>query len=54
VNERGYPEINGDAVTKGKWELGEPHFITQGLPLDLLPKEIRADRSINTKHRELS
>ena len=38
VNERGYPEINDDAVTKGKWELGEPHFITQGLPLDLLPE----------------
>jgi Beta-galactosidase trimerisation domain/Beta-galactosidase len=38
VNERGYPEINSDAVTKGKWELGESHFITQGLPLDLLPE----------------
>ena len=38
VNERGYPEINNDAVTKGKWELGEAHFITQGLPLDLLPE----------------
>ena len=38
MNERGYPEINSDAVTKGKWELGESHFITQGLPLDLLPE----------------
>src|SRR5678810_1465775 len=28
VNERGYPEINRDAVTKGKWESGLPHFIT--------------------------
>ena len=38
VNERGYPEINRDAVTKGKWELGESHFITEGLPLELLPE----------------
>src|SRR6476661_5615258 len=32
VNERGYPEINQDAVTKGKWELAQNHFITQGMP----------------------
>ena len=38
VNERGYPEINRDAVTKGKWELGEAHFINEGLPLELLPE----------------
>jgi hypothetical protein len=38
VNERGYPEINSDAVTKGKWELGQSHFITEGLPLELLPE----------------
>src|SRR6185436_14867375 len=38
VNERGYPEINRDAVTKGKWEIGVPHFITEGLPLELLPE----------------
>src|SRR5690349_17859426 len=38
VNERGYPEVNRDAVTKGKWELGEAHFITEGLPLELLPE----------------
>jgi hypothetical protein len=38
VNERGYPEINRDAVTKGKWEVGQAHFITEGLPLDLLPE----------------
>ena len=38
VNERGYPEINQDAVTKGKWELGQKHFITDGLPLELLPE----------------
>jgi len=38
VNERGYPEINRDAVSKGKWEIGVPHFITEGLPLELLPE----------------
>ena len=38
VNERGYPEINQDAVTKGKWERGQKHFITDGLPLELLPE----------------
>ncbi len=38
VNERGYPENNRDVITKGKWELGEAHFITEGLPLDLLPE----------------
>ncbi|MEN3325549.1 MAG: hypothetical protein V7638_356 [Acidobacteriota bacterium] len=38
VNERGYPEVNRDAVTKGKWELSQPHFITEGLPLELLPE----------------
>src|ERR1051326_6614872 len=38
LNERGYPEINRDAVTKGKWELGDAHFITEGLPLELLPE----------------
>src|ERR1043166_8819863 len=38
VNERGYPEINQDAVTKGRWEIGQKHFITEGLSLDLLPE----------------
>lgn len=38
LNERGYPEVNRDAVTKGKWELADPHFITEGLPLELLPE----------------
>lgn len=38
VNERGYPEVNRDAVTKGKWESGQAHFITEGLPLELLPE----------------
>jgi hypothetical protein len=38
VNERGYPEVNRDAVTKGRWEAGDAHFITEGLPLELLPE----------------
>ena len=38
LNERGYPEINQDAVTKGKWELAQKHFITEGFPLELLPE----------------
>jgi hypothetical protein len=38
VNERGYPEVNRDAVTIGKWEPGQTHFITEGLPLELLPE----------------
>ena len=38
VNERGYPEINQNAVTRGKWELAQLHFINEGLPLELLPE----------------
>ncbi|MBV8858037.1 MAG: beta-galactosidase trimerization domain-containing protein [Acidobacteria bacterium] len=38
LNERGYPEINQDAVAKGKWEATHPHFITDGVPLELLPE----------------
>ncbi|HEV2863225.1 MAG TPA: beta-galactosidase trimerization domain-containing protein [Pyrinomonadaceae bacterium] len=38
VNERGYPEVNQDAVTRGRWENARPHFITEGLPLELLPE----------------
>ena len=38
VNERGYPEVNRDAVTKGKWQIRQSHFITDGFPLELLPE----------------
>ena len=38
VNERGYPDINKAALTRGKWEVARPHFITAGLPIDLLPE----------------
>jgi hypothetical protein len=37
VNERGYWELNEAAVARGRWEAGARHFITDGLPLDLLP-----------------
>src|SRR5215213_268034 len=38
VTERGYPEINQEAVAKGKWEVTHPHFITDGVPPELLPE----------------
>ncbi len=38
VNERGYPEVNQAAVTRGKWEIAQEHFITDGLSLDLIPE----------------
>lgn len=38
LNERGYPEVNQDAITRGKWESAGPHFITEGMPLELLPE----------------
>ncbi|HVQ36713.1 MAG TPA: beta-galactosidase trimerization domain-containing protein, partial [Pyrinomonadaceae bacterium] len=38
VNERGYPDVNQDAIAKGKWEPAQPHFITEGLPFELLPE----------------
>ncbi len=40
VEESGYPLPNKEAITSGKWESAQPHFITQGLPLDLLPEGI--------------
>ncbi|HSE25813.1 MAG TPA: beta-galactosidase trimerization domain-containing protein [Pyrinomonadaceae bacterium] len=38
VNERGYPEVNRDAVAKGQWQINQSHFITDGIPLELLPE----------------
>jgi len=38
VNERGYPEVNRDAVAKGQWQVNQSHFITDGIPLQLLPE----------------
>jgi len=37
VSERGYPEPNGGAIAEGRWERAMPHFITEGVPLDLIP-----------------
>jgi hypothetical protein len=37
VNERGYWELNEAAVARRRWEVGVRHFITDGLPLELLP-----------------
>jgi hypothetical protein len=37
VSERGYPELNTGAIDKGKWERATPHFISEGVPLALLP-----------------
>ena len=38
VSEKGYPVINKDAVAKGTWQAGAKHFITSGLPVELLPE----------------
>jgi Beta-galactosidase trimerisation domain/Beta-galactosidase len=37
VSERGYPEPNGGAISEGRWERRTPHFITEGVPLELIP-----------------
>jgi hypothetical protein len=37
VNERGYWELNEAAVARARWEGGVHHFITDGVPLELLP-----------------
>ncbi|HEY6555397.1 MAG TPA: beta-galactosidase, partial [Vicinamibacteria bacterium] len=37
VSERGYPEPNAGAIAEGRWERGTPHFITEGVPLGLIP-----------------
>ncbi len=38
VTDRGYPEINQNAVTRGRWEIARDHFVTEGLQLNLLPE----------------
>jgi hypothetical protein len=37
VSERGYPELNQAAITQGRWERAAAHYITEGVPLDLIP-----------------
>ena len=43
VNDRGYPELDRDAITDGQWR-ARPHPITDGLDLDLLPSGSRGGR----------
>ena len=38
LDEGGYPTLNKDAITKGRWEFAKDHFITRGVPLALLPE----------------
>ncbi len=43
VSDRGYPELNREAITEGQWR-ARPHPITEGLDLDLLPSGARGGR----------
>jgi hypothetical protein len=36
--ESGYPDLNKEALTSGKWEMNPGHFITAGQPVSLLPE----------------
>ncbi len=44
VSDRGYPEPNRDAIAQDRWEVARPHFITEGLDLDLIPSGERGGR----------
>src|SRR5262249_23649211 len=37
VSERGYPELNQGAIAQGRWERAARHFITESVPLGLIP-----------------
>ena len=43
VSDRGYPELNREAITEGRWH-ARPHPITEGLDLDLVPSGARGGR----------
>ena len=43
VSDRGYPELNREAIAEGQWR-ARPHPITEGLDLDLLPSGARGGR----------
>jgi hypothetical protein len=43
VSERGYPELDREAIVEGQWR-ARPHPITEGLDLDLLPSGARGGR----------
>ncbi len=38
IDALGNPQLNTDAIATGKWEITQSHFITDGLPLDLMPE----------------
>jgi len=43
VSDRGYPELNQEAIAEGRWQ-ARPHPITEGLDLSLLPSGARGGR----------
>ena len=43
VSDRGYPELNREAIAEGQWR-ARPHPITEGLDLDLVPSGGRGGR----------
>ena len=43
VSDRGYPELNREAIVEGQWR-ARPHPITEGLDLELLPSGARGGR----------
>ena len=43
VSDRGYPELNREAIVEGEWR-ARPHPITEGLDLSLLPSGARGGR----------
>jgi Beta-galactosidase len=51
VSERGYPEPNSAAISKARWERATPHFITEGLPLELIPSGLSGGRLYDYKAR---
>ena len=51
VSERGYPELNQGAITQGRWEAGARHFITEGVPLELMPSGRTGGRFYNYEAR---
>ncbi|HVQ28470.1 MAG TPA: hypothetical protein VMV21_02750, partial [Vicinamibacteria bacterium] len=47
VSERGYPELNAGAITQARWTPKGRHFITEGVPLDLVPSGRSGGRVYN-------
>ena len=47
VSERGYPELNAAAITQARWTPKGRHFITEGVPLDLIPSGRSGGRFYN-------